>query len=77
MIKKLLGVGIILLVAGTLLPVIWPLMVGTDTAVQALTETDSATTTLQTFWPVVLLVGGIGIAAGAIFFVLRRVGVMK
>lgn len=56
---------------------LWPTFVGTNTDVAALTQTDAGTETLQAIWPIVIVVVGIGIAAGAIFWALRKFGVMK
>lgn len=55
----------------------WPTFVGTGTDVAALTQTDAGTETLQAIWPIVIVVVGIGIAAGAIFWALRKFGVMS
>lgn len=66
----------LIIVLGALIPVLWPMMEATDTDIQALTETGPITTFLQTMWPIVLLVIGIGVAAGLVFMALRKFGVM-
>ncbi len=68
-------IGIVLL--AKLVVGLWPTLAETDTDIQALTSTDIGTTSLQTMWPIVLMVVGIGIAVGAIFMALRKSGIMK
>lgn len=63
-------VGVVVL--GTAIPVLWPLFAGSDTAIQAMTETDSGTTTIQAFWPILVLIGGIGLVVGVIYMVMKR-----
>lgn len=72
MIKKIVSVVILFCVLGALVPVLWPMFVGTDTDIQAMTETDDATVFLQTVWPIVLLVMGIGVGAGLIYYGVRK-----
>lgn len=75
---KLIAVGFLgIIVVGTLIPELWSMFVGTDTAIQALTETDEATTMLQALWPTILLIGGVGIIFGSLFWVLRRLNIIK
>lgn len=75
MVKKVIGVILIVVVLGALLPVLWPMMVGTDADIQAM-EGGGITDFLQAMWPVALIIVGIGIAAGLIFYALRQFGVM-
>lgn len=76
MIKKFIYVLAVIVLLGAMAPVLWPMFVGTDTDIQAMTETDDATVMFQAIWPVVLLVLGIGLCAGLIFFGLRKFGLM-
>lgn len=55
---------------------IWPTFVATDTTIQALTQTDSGTSFLQSIWPVTLLVGGAGIGVGVIIGLLHKFGLI-
>jgi len=77
------GVGVIIyvvigiVVVGTVVAALWGTLAGTDTSIQALTQTDAGTSTLQTMWPIVLVIIGIGIAAGAVMWALRKFNVMK
>lgn len=68
----MLRVLLLIIVIGTIVPVIWPMFVATDTDVQAMTETDDATVTLQSLYPIMLVVVGILIAAGLVFYGLRQ-----
>lgn len=76
MIKKVVYIVLMFVVLGALVPVLWPLFVGTDTDVQAMTETDDATVFLQTLWPIILIVVGLGFVAGLVFYALRKFKVM-
>lgn len=63
-------VGVVIL--GTCIPVLWPLFADTDTDIQAMTGTDAGTTIMQSFWPILLIIAGIGIVTGIIFMVWKR-----
>ena len=77
MTKKIVGVILLVVVLGAIIPALWPTMTSTDTDIQALNATGStATSFLQTIWPIVLLVIGIGVAAGLVFYALRKFGVL-
>lgn len=73
LLSGLLGVVVVLVVLGTAVPVLWPLAANT-TAIDAMTGTDVGTTTIQSFWPVILLVVGLGLAVGLIVFGMRKFG---
>lgn len=73
LLKGLLGTVVVLVVLGAAVPVLWPLASNT-TAIDAMTGTDAGTTTIQSFWPVVLLVVGIGLAVGLIVYGMRKFG---
>jgi len=75
LIKKVIGVVLVVVVLGALLPVLWPMLVDTDTAIQEL-EGGGITDFLQAMWPIALIIIGIGIAAGLIFYALRSFGVI-
>ena len=73
----LIGIVVVLLVIGTVYPILWPMVTGTVTEnITAMTGTDAGTTTFQAFWPVVLLVVGIGLAVGLVVYGLRKFGLM-
>jgi len=73
----LIGIVVVLLVIGTVYPILWPMVTGTVTEnITAMTGTDAGTTTFEAFWPVVLLVVGIGLAVGLVVYGLRKFGLM-
>lgn len=72
MVKGVVSVIIVVVVLGALISALWDTMLGSDTAIQALTDTGTATTMLQDMWPIALIVVGVGIAAGIVFYALRK-----
>ena len=74
---SIVGVMVGVVVIGTIVVALWDTFVGTDTAVQALVGTDAGTTTLKAMWPIVLVVVGIGVAAGVVMWALRKFGVLN
>lgn len=77
MTKKVVSVILLVVVLGAIIPALWPTMTATTDDIAALNATGStATSFLQTIWPIVLLVIGIGVAAGLVFYALRRFGVL-
>ena len=73
----LITVVVVLIVLGTAIPVLWPLAANTTDNITAMTGTDAGTTTIQAFWPVILLVVGMGLAVGLIMFGLRKFGLFS
>ena len=73
MLSGLIGVVVVLVVLGAAIPVLWPIAANT-TAIDAMTGTDVGTTTIQSFWPVILLVVGLGLAVGLIVFGMKKFG---
>lgn len=73
----MIGIVVVLLIIGTTFPILWPMVTGEVTDnITAMAGTDAGTTTFQAFWPVVLLVVGIGLAVGLIVYGLRKFGLM-
>lgn len=70
--KSIITVTVTVVILGTAVPVLWPLFAGSDTDIQAMTETDSGTVFIQTFWPILILIGGIGLVVGIVYMVMRR-----
>ena len=68
----IIAIVVLFIVIGKAVPALWPSFIGSGTDVAALTQTDAATTTLQDFWPIALLVVGIGIAVGLIFAAIKH-----
>ena len=79
MIKKVLGVILIAVVIAALLPVLLPLLFDSIGDIDAITHEDAGAelALLKTIWPIVVMVIIIGIAAGLVFFALKRFGVIK
>lgn len=65
-----------IIIIGTMFPILWPIATATTTNVTAMTGTDAGTTTFKAFWPVVMLLGGLGIAVGVIIFALKKFKIM-
>ena len=80
MLKKVLGVVLVVVVLGALLPVLLPLFF--DTATDIETVASNATyaaygaPVLGTMWPIMLTIIILGVAAGVIFYALRKFGVI-
>lgn len=81
MIKGIIGVVLVVMVIGILLPTVLPIMYDTDTDVQTLADNasyaDVGAPLLGTVWPIVMIVITLGIAAGVIFFALKRFNVIS
>jgi len=79
MIQKLLGVLIVLVVIGALLPVLLPVLFDSSAGIASMNVTASpaAGGMLKTMWPIMVMILIIGIAGGLIFFALKRFGVLK
>ena len=73
--KKILFMIITIVSLGILIPVLWPLMLGTSSDMAAINGTDAGTVLLRTAWPVVLLLIGIGIAIELVVWTIRRFNV--
>ena len=70
-----LVVGIV--VIGILITNLWPVITTTAAAnVSGLTGTDAGTTFLVAFWPVVLVMAGIAVGVGVVYWILRETNVM-
>jgi len=68
----LIGIVVILIVLGTTIPVLWPLATATTTNITAMSGTDAGTETIQAFWPIIILVVGLGLAVGLIAYALKK-----
>ena len=71
----LLGVVIVIVVMTQAIPVLWP-SAANSTAIDAMSGTDAGTTTVQAFWPIILLLVGLGLAIGLVVFALKKFGLM-
>lgn len=79
MIKKVLLVVLMVVIVGSLLPVILPLVFDTIDPIESMniTASPAAGGLLQTIYPIVIMVIIIGVAAGLIFFALKKFNVIK
>lgn len=64
------AVGVVIL--ATAIPVLWPMIADSDTAIQAMNGTDDGTTFIQSFWPIGIMIGGIGIGVGLVYMLLKK-----
>lgn len=76
MAKKVILVIVTAVVLGFLVPMLWPMFLETNTAMQEIAGEDIATQFLQAVWPLALLIVAIGIAVGFIFYALRKFNVI-
>jgi len=72
MAERVVKIVVTAVMLGALLPVLWPMILDTNTAIQAIEGEDSATQFLQATWPLGLLIVGIAVAVGFIFYALRK-----
>lgn len=79
MIKKVLAVILVVVVIGALIPVLLGLLFDTAEPISSMNVTASpaAGGLLQTMWPIVIMIIIIGIAAGLVFYGLKRFNVIK
>ncbi|OGM08558.1 hypothetical protein A2Z67_01815 [Candidatus Woesebacteria bacterium RBG_13_36_22] len=78
--KLLYGIiitSVVLIVIAVAFPVLWPLVTGAGGNITAMVGTDAGTTTVQAFWPIVLLLVGLGVAVGLIMYALKKFNVMS
>ena len=79
MIKTVIGVLLIVIVLGALIPVILPELFDTVTGIEGLNVTASPTAggMLKTMWPIVIMVIILGVSAGLVFFALKRFNIVR
>lgn len=70
----LIIVGAVLIVIATAFPILWPIVTSAGGNITAMAGTDAGTTTVQSFWPIVLLLVGLGIAVGLIVYAMKKFG---
>lgn len=70
--KAVIGAGIVLMVLATAVPVIWPMVVNAGGNVTAMSGTDAGTTTFKGFWPIILMLVGLGMAIGGLAFAYKK-----
>lgn len=72
MLKGIITIVISVVVLGAAVPVLWPMIADSDTEIQAMTGTDEGTGFIQKFWPVMILIGGIGLGVGILLMVMKK-----
>jgi len=72
----IIGTALVLMVVAYVFPIIWPLVTDAGADITSMNGTDAGTTTVIAFWPVVLLMVGLGIAIGLVMFALRKFGIL-
>ena len=79
MIKRVLGVIIIAVVIAALIPAMLPILFDTSGPIESMniTASPAAGGMLKTMWPIVVMIIIIGIAAGLVFFALKRFKVIR
>lgn len=73
----LITIAVVLIVLARVFPILWPIVVETGGNVTAMTGTDAGTTTFQAFWPIMLLIVGIGCAVGALIYAIKKFGILS
>lgn len=68
----LIGVAVVLIVIAYAFPVIWPIVITAGANITGMTGTDAGTTMMIGFWPVILLIVGIGVAVGLLMYALKK-----
>lgn len=76
-IAGIISIAVGVTVVGAIVVALWPTITGTNTSVQALTQTDAGTTTMKALWPIILIAVGVGITAGLIMYILHKMGLLK
>jgi len=68
---------IVIIVVATAFPVLWDIALDASENISAMTGTDAGTTTIQAFFPIVLMLVGLGIAVGLIMYAVKKFRVMS
>lgn len=77
MIKQILTVLLVVIVLGALLPILLPMFFDTTADIAATNTTAAEMDVLESLWPIALMIIVIGIAAGIIFYALRKFEVIS
>ena len=76
LLSSVISLVVVIIVLATSIPILWPMATEASGNITAMTGTDAGTETIQAFWPVVLLIVGIGVAVGLIVYALKEFGIM-
>lgn len=75
-IKSLLAAVMGVAILGAAVPVLWPVIADSDTAIQAMNGTDDGTGFIQEFWPIGIMIGGIGVGIGLVYMIMKKFNVV-
>lgn len=73
---SLIGVVVVIIVLASAIPILWPMAVDASGNITAMTGTDAGTDMIQGFWPVALLIVGLGLGIAVIVYALKQFNVM-
>ena len=76
LLTALIGVVVVIIVLANAIPILWPMAVDASANITSMNGTDAGTQMIQGFWPVVLLLVGLGVAIGLIIYALKAFGVL-
>ena len=71
-----ISIVVTIIVLANAIPVLWPLATTASGNITAMVGTDAGTSLIKQFWPIVLLLVGIGIAIALIVYALKKFGVL-
>lgn len=69
-------VVVVIIALSRAIPILWPMATEASGNITAMTGTDAGTTTIQAFWPLILLLVGLGIAIGLVIYALKKFNVL-
>lgn len=72
----IIAVVVVIIVLANTIPVLWPMATTASENITSMSGTDAGTTTMKAFWPIALLMCGLGIGVGMIVFGLRKFGLI-
>lgn len=73
----LVGTIAVLIVMGYAIPILWPLATTASANITAMSGTDAGTSTVKAFYPIVMVIVGLGMGVGIIIFGLKKLGLLS
>lgn len=71
--KTIISIVIGVVVLSVAIPVLWPMIQGSGTAIAAMTPTGAGTSFIQSFWPLLIIIAAIAIGVGILYFIVKQV----
>lgn len=68
---------VLVAVAAKVVVAMWPTLIGANTDIQALTQTDAGTTVMKALSPIWIIVAGAAIGLGVLMYILDRMGILN